>query len=255
MSLDLIIVIPARGGSQRVPRKNLAVLGGRPLIDYSFDLLRKTNLTKRAWISTEDEEIAAHTRAAGLQVIDRPAELAGYDTPTEAVLLHALDTLEHQPDWIMTLQPTNPFRTQETLLKVIAAAESAPDTVDCILTVTPTLGDFWRKEAGQLQRLFPDAPRSQQARQAAGLGLLEENSAIYLTRTQALLHAETGNSIAPILGRAVHGVEIGRKEAWDINTPEDLRLAEAMLKPRANAATKRDPASGHRAKSWHPQPD
>ncbi len=152
MSLDLIIVIPARGGSQRVPRKNLALLGGRPLIDYTFDLLQKSNLTQRAWVSTEDEEIAAHTHAADLQVIDRPAELAGYDTPTEAVLLHALDTLEHQPDWIMTLQPTNPFRTQETLLKVIAAAESAPDTVDCIMTVTPTatgdkdfiLGGHWR---------------------------------------------------------------------------------------------------------------
>lgn len=112
--IDVLGIIPARGGSKGITRKNLVELRGRPLLEYTIDAALGATLLKRVVLSTEDEEIAQVGRHAGADVpFLRPKELAQDDTPTLPVVQHALRTLaarEQTFDAAMILQPTNPLR-------------------------------------------------------------------------------------------------------------------------------------------------
>lgn len=220
----MIVVVPARGGSKRLPLKNIALLAGRPLLWYTLQGAREAGCLADLVVSTDAEAIADLARAAGARVLMRPTELADDTASTEAVLLHVLDVLAGEgrnDDWVMTLPPSSPFRTAETIGAFFEGARELPDNIDCLMSVTETRGDYWRRMAdGSFLRLFPDAPRRQQDREP----LFEENSAVYVTRAAAL--RQTGS----ILGRAVRAFAIPPREALDINTPEDLAFAEALLR-------------------------
>lgn len=217
-----IVVIPARGGSKRVPRKNIALLAGKPLLAYSIDQVRAAGLLPQTYVSTEDQEIADVARQCGAQVIARPIELASDQAGTESVLLHALQTLcptNDCYDHVVTLPPTSPLRRAETIARFVQMA-TRQNGADCFMSVTETRGDFWLRDTdGHSSRLFPDAPRRQQDR----IPMFEENSAIYVTRIAALLR--TGS----ILGESVELVPIDPIEALDINTATDLMMAEGIL--------------------------
>lgn len=219
----MIIVIPARGGSKRLPHKNIHPLKGKPLLAYTLEAIAATGLNIPTYVSTDDERIASVARAyPGVEVIMRPAEIAGDTSSTESVLLHVLDILAERkqaPQWLMTLPPTSPFRTASTIHGFAEAVEGCADDIDCLMSVTENRGDFWcMGPDGRMDRLFPDAPRRQQDRTP----LYEENSAVYVSRTKAL--RDTGF----ILGRAVRGIPIPALEGFDINNPEDMRLAECL---------------------------
>lgn len=219
----MIIVIPARGGSKRLPHKNIHPLKGKPLLAYTLEAIAATSLNIPTYVSTDDERIAAVARGyPGVEVVMRPTEIAGDTASTESVLLHVLDVLAERgqvPQWLMTLPPTSPFRTAGTIRSFAESAVGCASDIDCLMSVTENRGDFWRmQDDGRMQRLFLDAPRRQQDRTP----LFEENSAIYVSRTQAL--RDTGF----ILGRAVRGIAIPAIEGFDINNPEDMRLAECL---------------------------
>jgi len=108
-------LIPARGGSKRVPGKNVRLLGGKPLIGWTIEAALKSGVCSELLVSTDDENIAKTANAWGASVPWlRPAELADDDTPSIDVLLHALDWIEQEKgemDGVMLLQPTSPFRS------------------------------------------------------------------------------------------------------------------------------------------------
>lgn len=112
-----IAVIPARGGSRGVPRKNLRPLLGRPLIAWSIDAARNANGLDRVIVSTEDAEIADVARREGAEVLSRPAELATDTATTKAVLQHVVDALA--PDELVVLQPTSPIRVDRLVDRAI----------------------------------------------------------------------------------------------------------------------------------------
>lgn len=225
----MLIVIPARGGSKRIPGKNIAPLFGKSLLAYTVEAALASGVTPHVIVSTDSGHIADIARTAGARVVLRPDELAADTTSTEAVLLHALETLEAEQlrfTWVVTLPPTSPLRGADTVRTFVERVRAEPELQDCLMSVTENRSDFWQRGAdGTLHRLFPDAPRRQQDR----VPLFEENSAIYITRVQAL--RETGR----ITGRRVRGLAIDRVEAVDINEPIDLKIAEAMLKERVGA--------------------
>jgi len=219
----LIIVIPARGGSKRLPRKNIRPLRGKPLLAYTIEAALEAAISAPLIVSTDDDEISMVAQEYGAEVIMRPRELAADDSPTEATLCHALDAKERegaQADWVMTLSPTSPFRTGQTICSFYEAAISGGKCIDCYMSVTEDRGDFWRLNAdGLAERLFPDAPRQQQSREP----LYEENSAIYVTRVAAL--RRTGS----ILGESVVPIALDPLEALDINTAHDFWIAESLM--------------------------
>lgn len=222
----LWVVIPARGGSTRVPGKNLRPLAGTPLLTYTLECARAAGLVDRTIVSSDDPAVLAAATGFGVRALRRPAELSTATASTESALLHTLDVLEGEDEcteWVVTLPPTSPFRSAATLMRLVEEALAHPDAQDCLMTVTEDRRDLWRMDRDrQLTRLFPDAPRRQQDR----VPLYEENSAVYVTQVAAL--RRTGS----VLGGRVRGVVIDPIEAFDLNTEADFVIAEALVDRR-----------------------
>src|SRR6185436_3697400 len=119
----VLAILPARGGSKGLPRKNVRLIAGKPLIAYSIEAARSSPLVSRVIVSTDDDEIADVSKRYGADVpFRRPAELAVDIAPTEPVLQHALayvEETERQPvDAVLFLQPTDIFRSQRIVHRV-----------------------------------------------------------------------------------------------------------------------------------------
>ena len=119
MAIDRVLaVIPARGGSKGVRRKNIRLLAGKPLIQYTIDAAQRSKTIDHLVGSTEDEEIARSMKELGCRVLKRPHELAQDDTPMSPVIQNVIDQLRDQGEGfeiIMLLQPTAPLRTTEDI--------------------------------------------------------------------------------------------------------------------------------------------
>ncbi|WP_282700869.1 N-acylneuraminate cytidylyltransferase [Streptomyces sp. CC219B] len=142
----VLAVIPARGGSKGVPAKNLAPVGGVPLVARAVRECRATRLVTDVVVSTDDQAIAAAAREAGAEVVLRPAAIAGDTATSEAAVLHAMDTheaLHGAPvDVVLLVQCTSPFLVREDVEGVAAAVvENGADTA---VTVAPFHGFVWR---------------------------------------------------------------------------------------------------------------
>jgi YrbI family 3-deoxy-D-manno-octulosonate 8-phosphate phosphatase len=107
--LRVVCIIPARGGSKGIPRKNLALVGGRPLVTRAIGAALAARRVDAVVVSTDDTEIAAVARSAGARVIDRPARLSGDAAGSESALLHTLDLLGAEPEVTVMVQCTSPF--------------------------------------------------------------------------------------------------------------------------------------------------
>lgn len=136
-----LIVIPARGGSKGVPRKNIKVLGDKPLIQWTIDEARKIFSDKNICISTDDEEIKTIVEDNGLKVpFLRPKELATDTAGTYEVLLHAVNFYEkkgYYPDTLILLQPTSPFRTSNQIKEAIDCYKKSID-IEMVVSVKET---------------------------------------------------------------------------------------------------------------------
>lgn len=142
----VLAVIPARGGSKGVPAKNLAPVGGVPLVARTVRECRATRLVTDVVVSTDDAAIAAVAREAGAEVVLRPAAIAGDKSSSEAAVLHALDAHEALQgaavDVVLLVQCTSPFIVREDIDGVVnAIVEKGADTA---LTVAPFHGFVWR---------------------------------------------------------------------------------------------------------------
>ena len=108
----ILAIIPARGGSKRLPGKNIMPLGGKPLIHWTIEAALASSYVDRVIVSSDEDEILETTRRLGESIpLPRPAELAQDETPTMPVLHHVIDTIGDIYDYILLLQPTSPLRT------------------------------------------------------------------------------------------------------------------------------------------------
>ncbi|MEU6486258.1 NTP transferase domain-containing protein [Streptomyces sp. NPDC046887] len=142
----VLAVIPARGGSKGVPGKNLARIGGVPLVARAVRACRGAARVTDVVVSTDDPEIAAAARAAGAEPVDRPAALSGDAATSEAAVLHALDTFEaargRAADVVLLVQCTSPFLTAEDVDAVTARV--LDEGADSALTAAASHGFLWR---------------------------------------------------------------------------------------------------------------
>ncbi|MEU7433257.1 acylneuraminate cytidylyltransferase [Streptomyces sioyaensis] len=146
MSPTVVAVIPARGGSKGVPAKNLAAVGGVPLVARAVRECRAARLVTDVVVSTDDAGIAAAARGAGAVVVRRPGDIAGDTATSEAAVLHAMDAYEAEQgttvDAVLLVQCTSPFIVREDIDGVAAAVVEAG--ADSALTVAPFHGFVWR---------------------------------------------------------------------------------------------------------------
>ena len=148
--MECLAVIPARGGSKGIPRKNVLPLAGKPLIAYNIEQAFLSHLVTRVVVSTDDAEIGAVARQFGAEVVWRPAEISGDTASSEAALLHVLEYLEtteaYQPDLLVFLQCTSPLTLAQDIDGTIQAL--LDQGADTSLAVTPFHYFLWQSREG-----------------------------------------------------------------------------------------------------------
>jgi len=227
--MSVLAIIPARGGSKAIPRKNVAAVGGKPLIAWTIEAALSANCIERCIVSTDDEQIAVVAKGAGAEVpFMRPPELAQDDSPSAATVLHALKWLDdnerYEPDFVILLQPTSPARSADDIDHAMRLAlEKDADAVVsvCLAKDHP----YWVKEMkpdGLLQD-FVRPPKPVTRRQDLPPAYVL-NGAIYLGRRSVWL--ETGSCYT----EKTYGYVMPVERSLDIDTPWDLHVAGMILK-------------------------
>ncbi len=219
-------LVPARGGSKGIPRKNLADLGGKPLVQHTIEAALESSRLDAVVVTSDDPEILAVAERVGATPLQRPDELATDDAPMLDTALHALDDARErwgdEPDTLVLLQPTSPFRPAASIDASIGELErTGADTLASVVEVDQHPCDCVRFVAGGLEWAvplpFPNARRQD----------LPEfhyvDGAIYVVRTAYLRS---------------HGVFVDERTAvyvqprshgFDIDSPWELALARALL--------------------------
>jgi YrbI family 3-deoxy-D-manno-octulosonate 8-phosphate phosphatase len=221
--MTCVAIIPARGGSRGIPRKNLRPIAGKPLLAYTIEHARTAPSIDRVVVSTDDVEIGTVATRYGAEVIWRPAEISGDRSPSEAALLHALDELaardDYRPDLVVMLQATSPLRRPDDVERAIGTllAEDA----DSLFSACTVHGFLWHRDEQGLSSVAYDY-RDRRMRQEGPEDLLE-NGSIYVTRHD-LLRA-TRNRLG---GRiAVYRMDV--LDSFQVDEPSDLVLMERLL--------------------------
>jgi N-acylneuraminate cytidylyltransferase len=231
-SAGVLALIPARGGSKSIPRKNIRSFAGQPLIAYSIAAGLAAKTVSRVIVSTEDEEIAEIARQYGAETpFLRPMELSQDDTPDLPVFQHALTWLDenesYRPEIIVQLRPTSPFRRTRHIDQAVVRLQERPEA-DAVRTVCiPFQNPFkmWRlREDGFMRPLLEigltepyNLPRQVLPEVFWQTGYVDA------ARTDTILekNSMTGDFILPLV--------IGAEEWVDIDSPDDWRRAERLL--------------------------
>jgi CMP-N-acetylneuraminic acid synthetase len=223
--MNILGIIPARGGSKGVPGKNIKHLAGKPLIAYTIEAAKNANLSK-VIVSTDDEQILVVARGLGADVpFLRPDFLASDTSKSLDVSIHALLTMEEkesiQYDAIMLLQPTTPFRTTEDINNAIELLIANPDA-DSVISVVDVQGHHPARmkylESGKLiDPPFCEAYENQNRQELPPMYI--RNGAIYLTKRGTLLN----NSYK---GNNCLGIVMSSARSCNIDTLFDFKLAE-----------------------------
>lgn len=222
--MQTLAVIPARGGSRGIRRKNLRLLGGVPLVVHTIRAAQQASRIDRIVVSTEDPEIAAVARHAGAEVLPRPDQLAVDDSSTVAVVRHVVESIERSSgervDVIVTLQPTSPLRGSDLIDRTIEliddGAHRSAVTVAEIPFAAPTVGIL--SDGRFRASVTLTDPRRQVSPSAVRL-----TGAVYVT-TRDLLDDGRLSDGAPAALLTEGGAAI------DIDTPADLAAARRALR-------------------------
>jgi len=222
-----LAVIPARAGSKRVPRKNVRLLGGQPMLAYTIDAARRSELFDRVVVSTDSPEIAAIAEAAGAEVpFLRSADLADDFTPVSLVTLDALERLDPAGDrfpCLAQLMPTCPLRGAEDIRSSYQAFRNSGAASQISVTRFGWQNPWWaaeRDSAGVLQPVFQQFV---QARGQALPPLFCPTGAVWWAATSMLRRERTFHAA----GRT--GWEMPWYRGVDIDGEDDWRLAEILL--------------------------
>mgnify|MGYP001493216517 FL=1 len=205
------IIIPARGGSKRIPRKNLVDLNGKPLLYYS--IRQALNITDDVYVSTEDTEIQDFAESMGVNVIKRPDRLAQDTSKSEDVVEHFLEEID--TDLFCLIQPTVPLLSSQYILDGIELIED----YDSVISVCEDINYYWNVEGKPINFELGNRQRTQEHQT-----WYKENGAFYITTKHNFLKSN-------ILQNGTVGfVVMKERESIDIDTYEDLELANEIIR-------------------------
>lgn len=219
----IIVVIPARGGSKGIPRKNLRLLNGKPLIYYTINLAINNKLVDEVVVTTDDVEIASVSRRYGASIIERESHISTDNVTLDPVIYDAVNRfekeMENEYDVVITIQPTSPLLKNETLTRAIATL--IDNELDTVMSVcddrhlswgVDEYGKFIPKYKERLNRQYlPKEYRETGAVLATQRKFIHENSRF---------------------GENIQLIEVDKKESIDIDTYEDWWIAERILKKK-----------------------
>lgn len=221
--MSVLAIIPARGGSKGISRKNIRSLAGKPLIGWSIDEAKQASCINRIVVSTEDEEIASVAREFGADVpFMRPAELAADDTPGMAPVLHAISQLPYY-DWVLLLQATSPLRSAEDIDGIWRFCQER-DASSAVSICEVGKHPYWMYQCDTVHHLEPvikDRPDVTLRQNLPPTYVL--NGAIYLARTEWLLEQQN------FIGPKTLGYTMPPERSVDLDTPLDWLWVEFLI--------------------------
>jgi CMP-N-acetylneuraminic acid synthetase len=233
--MDIVALIPARGGSKSIPHKNITPLAGRPLLAYTAEAAQESRYLTRILLSTDDEAIAQVGRECGIEVpFKRPPELARDYTTSLAVAQHTIRWLEEHDNWkpdiLVLLQPTSPLRRSHHIDEALdRMLEAGADTVVSVVEVPHRYSPYSVMELrdGNLENFWREPlPFDRYRRQNMPTFYARNGPAILATRVPVLFEHQSfyGPRVVPYV--------MPDHESVDIDGPDDLRLAEWLLGQR-----------------------
>jgi len=228
--MKAITIIPARGGSKRIPRKNLIPLAGKPLIVHSIEQARNSQLAGRVIVSTDDSEIAEVAKQYGAEVLERPSELSTDTATSEEVLLHVLGAIERNPDSspeiVVFLQCTSPFRKPDDIDNAIKTLIDIK--ADSLFSAFRFNKYIWSEQKGALAPINYDL--NKRWREQDFPIQYQENGSIYVFKPWVL--KEFNNR----LGGTIAVYEMDELDSIQIDTTADLQMIEWLMKNKTEGA-------------------
>ena len=224
--MNIIAIIPARGGSKGIPQKNIIDLGGLPLLAWSIRVARAAKVLDEVYVSTDDDEIAKIAKEYGARVpFLRPKELATDKATTVDAISHFILKLKLEnncPDIVVLLQPTQPFRSVETIIKAIEAYKLTGSGVVSVSRVAehPVLMRYFDKSTSVLTRLLGNVNST--VRRQDFSEVYRVNGAVYVNSVEDYLQKKSLND-NPI------GVITTELEGVDIDTLDDIDYARFLI--------------------------
>jgi CMP-N,N'-diacetyllegionaminic acid synthase len=228
--MKILALILAKGGSKRIYKKNIALLGGKPLIEYTIEAAKKSKRKLKIVVSTDDPDIAGISRKLGAEApFLRPPEISTEDSTEYEAIVHALTWLEknrnYRPDIIVKLFPTSPFRKPESIDACVdkLIKHRNVDSVRAVRLCKEHPCKMWTVNFNRLQKAM-DCGAESHVMAYHQLPTVYVNAAsidAIWTRTILKKHSVTGTSIVPFV--------MSEEEAFDINTPLDMKMAELII--------------------------
>ncbi len=230
--MEVLAIIPVRGGSKGVPGKNIKLLAGRPLVAYTIDAAHNSKYVTRTVVSTESPKIKEVVLSLGAEVVDRPAELAQDETKTAPVLLQVVDELAKQnyhPDVVILLQATCPLRDSKELDEAfelfLENEEKGCDSVFAARRIGITHA-MWSQnpDTGEYQGLYDYRHRPRRQDTDRHYPLLIETGATYIIKTDVMKEVKDFIGKKPLL--YLNG------SVGDIDTAEDFENIGKIIEQR-----------------------
>lgn len=222
----VLAVIPARGGSKGIPRKNIINVAGKPLIAWTIEAAKTSKHIDRIVLSSDNDEIITVARQWGCEVpFKRPDDLALDETPGVMPVLHALEMLPGY-DYVVLLQPTSPLRTAADIDGCIERC--AADKAHCCVSVTePDKSPYWMYHLTNNGCLTPVLEKEKTITRRQNLPVVYAlNGAVYVAESQWLLTNKA------FLTRETRAYAMPRNRSVDIDSQMDLYIADLLLKQR-----------------------
>lgn len=238
--MKVLGIIPARGGSRRIPRKNIRLLAGKPLIAYTIEAALHSTSVERLIVSTDDKKIAKVAQKWGAEVsFLRPADLAKDDTPDQPVFLHALEWLkdndDYQPEIVVNLRPTTPFKTPQIIDRVVQRIiDTGADMVRTMTLVEGVHHPYWMyrlSEDGSVELFSGDIKLSKYYQRQLLPPVYRINGVVDAMKTHIIYEENILDN------QNIKGVIISEKESMDVDTEFDFMLCECILKSAESCAS------------------
>lgn len=224
----ILAIIPARGGSKGVPRKNIRVVAGKPLMAWTIEEALKSKYIDRIIVSTDDDEIAATAKEWGAEVpFMRPAALSTDNAPGIEPVIHAINMLP-QYEYVIVLQPTSPLRTVDDIDGSIELC-FAKRAKCCVSVVEPDKSPYWMLTLGKNGKVLPLFPNQTFVSRRQDLpAVYALNGAIYIAKSEYILRSKTFIDVDMALYIMTKDVSV------DIDTEYDLLTVEHLMKIKNN---------------------
>ncbi len=228
--MEVLAVIPARGGSKGIPKKNIISLLGKPLIQYTIEAAKSSKNISKIVVSTDNKEIAKISLELGVEIVERPKELATDIASSQSAVNHAVNSIsssKYLPELICTLQPTSPLRDSTHIDEAIDIFKKNPkgdSLVSCIKVphIFNPESIMRLNNKGELVNYMPS--KEIKRRQEKEILYARNGAAIYLTKKSLISKFIYGGTIIPYIMK--------EKDSIDIDNYEDLKKAELYLYER-----------------------